>query len=69
MVEAVLHLLLQDPIEEAEVNDESSLRIDRSGDRDVANVAMAVKILPRARAKGAGVFLFAPFRAAVAVGR
>jgi hypothetical protein len=69
MIEPILHLLLEDPIEQAEVNDESSLRIDRSRDCYVADVAMAVKILPRARAKGAGVFFLTPFWTAVAMGR
>ena len=67
VVEAVLYLLLEDPVEDPEINDESGLVVDWTADGDVAHVAVPMKVRPRAGAKGAGVFLIAPLRPAVAM--
>src|SRR5256714_5688347 len=65
MVEPILHLLLENSVEHAEVDDESRFTVDRSANSDVADVAVAVKVGPGAGAKRARIFFIAPLGAAI----
>ena len=65
VIEPIPHLLLENPIEHAKIDDESGFLIDRSAHRHVANIAVSVEVGPRARAKRRLILRLAPLRPAI----
>lgn len=68
MVETDPHLVRENTVKLGEVEDETSQRIDLSAERDVANIAVAVKILTRTEPEHFLIFLFAPLRSSIPMG-
>src|SRR5690606_4885230 len=67
VVEALAHLAGEDRVEPGEVHAESGELVYRSGDGDVADVAVPVEARTRAEAEGGLVAGDVPHRATVAV--
>src|SRR5436305_15124100 len=67
VIEPIPHLLLENPVKHAEIDDESGLVIDRSTYGHVAHIGMSVKVGPRACAKRGRILRLAPLRPAVAM--
>src|SRR5947209_6021710 len=69
VIEPIPHLLLENPVEHAEIDDESGLLIDRPTHCHVADIGMSVKVGPGACAKRGRILRLAPLRPAVAMRR
>ena len=67
VIEPFTDLGLKHAVYQTQVDDHAGDAVDLARDDDVARVAMAVKALPRARAKYLGVALVRPIGAAVAM--
>src|SRR4051812_12255965 len=69
VVEPIPHLRSQNVVENSKIDDESRDIVDRSSDRDVADVAMPVIVRPGAGSERLHVLFIAPFGATVSVRR
>ena len=65
MIESLAHLSIENAVEYAEIDDESSCWIDFALDRYLARIGMTVKARPRAGAENFLVLLITPFGTAV----
>ena len=67
MIEAIAHLALQHVIKKSEIDDETGFLVDRTGNGDVARIAVAVKVRVRTRAENVGILGVAPVGTAIPV--
>src|SRR4051812_17868629 len=67
MVESLLHLFVQDAIEDGEIDDHSGHLVDLSADGDIARIAVSVIARPRAETEDGLVLLVRPRGNAIAM--
>src|SRR5215210_5217980 len=65
VVEARLHLLAQDAVENSEVDYKSGRVVDWPADGHIAHIGVTVVVRPRTRAESADVLIIAPVGSAV----